>query len=373
MIHRGYTERRHLTMTEPDPDARQQSPPSRPRGRGASGNTDQRFAELHIEYDEGEAPARVRTKFYRDHSSTVITRNNSPDLPFDASVNPYRGCEHGCAYCYARPYHEFLGWSAGIDFESRIMVKLDAPELLRREFARPGYKPEKISLSGVTDCYQPVEKKLRITRGILEVMAECRNPVAIVTKNHLVTRDIDLLRELAKWNAAAVMISITTLDLELAHRLEPRASAPRQRLDAIRMLRDAGIPAGVMTAPVIPGLNDSELPALLEAAAEAGALYAGYTVLRLPFSVKDVFAAWLDEFMPGSRDKILSRIEVTQGGTLSHPDFGKRMRGEGVWAEQIRSLFEVSVKRARIPQKRAGLSAEHFRRPALDGQMEFAL
>ena len=346
--------------------------PSYPHGRGAFGNTGQRFSELQIAYDDGEQPVRIKTKFYRDHSSTVISRNSSPDLPFEASLNPYRGCEHGCAYCYARPTHEYLGYSAGVDFESRIMVKMDAPDLLRKEFSKPGYKPQKIALSGVTDCYQPVEKKLRITRGCLEVMAECRHPVSIVTKNHLVLRDIDLLVELAKYNAVVVMLSVTTMDPDLAHKLEPRASSPKQRIDAIRQLRAAGIPAGVMTAPIIPGLNDSEIPALLNAAGEAGALYAGYTVARLPFSVKEIFVAWLDEHFPDRKDKILGRIKDTQGSTLSHSEFGRRMRGEGVWADQIAALFRVSVKRAAIPQKRAELSAESFRRPLGDqGVLDF--
>lgn len=345
-----------------------------PRGRGVFGNTERRFSEIQIAYDEGEEPTKIRTKFYRDHSSSVISRNTSPDLPFAASVNPYRGCEHGCAYCYARPTHEYLGYSAGVDFESRIMVKLDAPNLLRKEFARLGYRAEKLSLSGVTDCYQPVEKKLRITRGILEVLAECRHPVTIVTKNHLVTRDIDLLSELAEFHAVAVMLSITSLDSALTHRLEPRASAPRQRLEAIRALTEAGIPAGVMTAPIIPGLNDNEIPAILTAASEAGAVFAGYTVVRLPFSVKEIFAAWLDEHFPDRKAKILGRIEETQGRTLSHPDFGKRLRGVGVWADQVAALFKVAVKRAGIPQKRAELSADSFRRPVdPGGQLELRL
>lgn len=347
---------------------------SLPKGRGAFGNTDRRFTEIQIEYDEGEEPAKVRTKFYRDHSSSVISRNTSPDLPFEASVNPYRGCEHGCAYCYARPTHEYLGYSAGVDFESRIMVKMDAPGLLRREFAKRGYKPEKLSLSGVTDCYQPVEKKLRITRGILEVLAECRHPTTIVTKNRLVTRDIDLLAELARYQAVAVMVSITSLDAQLAHKLEPRASAPRQRLEAIRLLAQAGIPAGVMTAPIIPGLNDSEIPAILDSAGKAGAMFAGYTLVRLPFSVKEIFTAWLDAHFPGRKDKILGRIEESQGRTLSHPDFGKRLRGEGVWADQVAALFKVAVRRAGIPQKRAELSGAAFRRPLdIGGQLELSL
>lgn len=344
--------------------------PSIPKGRGAFGNTVQRFSELHVAYDEGEAPGRVPSKFFIDHSSTVISRNSSPDLPFECSLNPYRGCEHGCAYCYARPTHEYLGYSAGVDFESRIMVKIDAPALLRKEFAKSSYKPQKIAMSGVTDCYQPVEKKLQITRKCLEVLAECHHPVTIVTKNHLVVRDLDLLTELARYNAVAVMLSVTSLDPKLAHKLEPRASAPAQRIEAIRQLRAAGVPAGVMSAPIIPGLNDSEIPAILKAAGDAGAQFAGYTVARLPFSVKEIFAAWLDEHFPGSKDKIIGRITDTQGRTLSNGDFGKRLRGEGVWAEQIANLFKVSVKRSGIPQKRAELSVSSFRRP-LDAQGVF--
>ena len=282
--------------------------PTAPRGRGAAVNPEQRFAQLHVDYDPGEAPERVPTKFYRDHSSTIISRHSSPDLPFEASLNPYRGCEHGCAYCYARPTHEYLGFSSGIDFESRIMVKDDAAALLRAELVKPGYKPVTLSLSGVTDPYQPAEKRLRITRGCLEVLAEARHPVVLITKNHLITRDVDLLAELARYHATAAYISITTLDPELARKLEPRASSPAMRLEAIRTLHAAGVPVGVSTAPIIPGLNDSEIPKIIEAATAAGAQFAGYTVVRLPFAVKDIFAAWLDEHFPGSKDKILDCI-----------------------------------------------------------------
>lgn len=341
------------------------------RGRGAAVNPDQRFAELHVDYDEGEAPEKVTTKFLRDFSSSIISRNSSPDLPFEASLNPYRGCEHGCAYCYARPTHEYLGFSAGVDFESRIMVKEDAPALLRAELLKPSYKPVTLSLSGVTDPYQPIEKKLRITRGCLEVLAECRHPVVLITKNHLITRDVDLLAELARHSATAVYISLTTLDTDLAHKLEPRASSPKMRLEAIRILHEAGVPVGVSTAPIIPGLNDSEIPALIEAARAAGAQFAGYTVVRLPFAVKDVFRAWLDQHFPGMRDKILSRIEETQGRTLSHGDFGKRLKGVGVWSEQIAALFKVSIKRAGMYHRRPEVNAEAFRRPRdAGGQME---
>lgn len=348
-------------------------PGVRPHGRGAAVNTRQRFSEIQVSYDEGEEPPRVLTKLFRDHSSSVISRHNSPDLPFGASLNPYRGCEHGCAYCYARPTHEWLGFSAGVDFESRIMVKEDAPALLRAELANESYVPESLSLSGVTDPYQPLEKKLRITRGCLEVLAECRHPVVLITKNHLITRDIDALAELARFQATAAYISITSLDSSLARKLEPRASSPEMRLQAIRELSAGGVPVGVSVAPIIPGLNDSEIPAIIEAAKAAGAQFAGYTVVRLPFSVKEIFALWLEEHFPGMKDKVLGRIEETQGPTLSHKEFGRRLKGEGVWAGQVEQLFKVSLKRAGLLHRRPQVSAAHFRRPQTGGQMELAL
>lgn len=352
----------------------QQPPPGvRPHGRGAAVNTPQRFSELHVHYDAGEEPPKVATKIFRDHSSSVISRHDSPDLPFAASLNPYRGCEHGCAYCYARPTHEWLGFSAGVDFESRILVKEDAPRLLRAELAREKYMPEHLSLSGVTDPYQPLEKKLEITRGCLAVLAECRHPVVLITKNHLITRDLDHLTELARHQATAAYISITTLDATLARKLEPRASSPAMRLDAIRTLAQAGVPVGVSVAPIIPGLNDSEIPAIFQAAREAGAQFAGYTVVRLPFSVKDVFSLWLDEHFPGMKDKILGRIAETQGSTLSHGEFGKRLKGEGVWAQQIEQLFKISLRRAGMLHRRPSVSAASFRRPQLGGQLELGL
>ena len=348
-----------------------QTPASGIRGRGAAVNPGQRFAELHLDYDPGEAPERIPTKFFRDFSSTIISRNTSPDLPFEASLNPYRGCEHGCAYCYARPTHEYLGFSSGVDFESRIMVKEDAPALLRAELLKPSYKPVTLSISGVTDPYQPIEKKLRITRGCLEVLAEARHPVVLITKNHLITRDVDLLAELARHQATSVYISITTLDPELARKLEPRASSPQMRLEAIRLLNEAGVPVGVSTAPIIPGLNDSEIPALIDAARAAGAQFAGYTVVRLPFAVKDVFRAWLDQHFPGMRDKILGRIEETQGQTLSHGDFGKRLKGTGIWSQQIAALFRVSLQRAGMLHRRPEVNEAAFRRPPdPGGQLE---
>lgn len=346
-------------------------PAIRPKGRGAAGNTEQRFSALQMEYEPGEEPGKIETKFYHDHSSSVISRHKSPDLPFEASLNPYRGCEHGCAYCYARPTHEYLGYSAGVDFETRILVKKEAPALLRAEFSKPKYVPVPLAFSGVTDCYQPAEKRLRITRGCLEVLAECRHPVSMITKNFLVTRDLDCLGELARYGAAKVLLSITSLDADLARKLEPRASSPRQRLEAVRLLAAAGIPVGINIAPIIPGLNDSEIPAIMQAARDAGARSAGYTVVRLPYSVKEVFSLWLDEHYPGMKEKILNRIEETQGPTLSHGDFGKRFSGVGVWAEQIKQIFSVSKKRAGLDQHGPALSTAHFRRPReMGGQME---
>lgn len=341
--------------------------PSAPRGRGAAVNPDQRFSRLHLAYDEGEEPHHVRTQFFRDHSSTVISHNNSPDLSFGSSLNPYRGCEHGCAYCYARPTHEYLGFSSGYDFESRIMVKTDAPALLRKAFANPGYKPDKLACSGVTDPYQPAEKKFQITRGCLEVMAECRHPVIFITKNHLITRDIDLMTQLAEHRAVAAYISITSLDPKLAHKLEPRASSPAQRLDAIQQLSTAGIPVGLSLAPVIPAINDEEIPAIIAAAVDAGARFAGSTAVRLPFAVKDVFAAWLDQHFPDRKEKVLGRIREMQGPTMSHKEFGTRFTGEGFWAQQIHSLVSVSLKRAGIATGRPEVSTEAFRRPRDDG------
>lgn len=347
--------------------------PPRPRGRGAAHNPPQRFVEMHVEYDAGEAPGRVPTKFFIDHSRSIITRNDSPDLGFDGSINPYRGCEHGCPYCYARPTHEYLGLSAGLDFESRIMVKVDAPDLLRSEMMKPAYRPVVLSMSGVTDCYQPIERRLKITRGCLGVLAEFRHPVVIVTKNHLVTRDIDHLSELARHHAAVVYVSVTSLDPGLAHRLEPRAPSPSLRLEAIRSLREAGVPAGVSVAPVIPALNDHEIPAILDAAAAAGACAAFYSMVRLPLAVKQVFADWLDANFPERAAKILGRIREAQGATMSHGEFGKRLRGVGVWAEQIEQVFRVSLARSGLASReRPRLETAAFRRPPAGAQLELA-
>ncbi len=336
-------------------------------GRGASHNPANRFEALHLEPDpedenDPERPKR-QTIYYRDFTRSIIAHNDSPDVGFESSVNPYRGCEHGCIYCYARPTHEFLGFSAGLDFESRIMVKENAAELLTTELSKPRWKPQTLVMSGVTDPYQPVERRLQITRRCLEVLARFRNPVGIITKNHLVTRDIDLLGELAAHEAAAVNISITSLDPKLQQVLEPRTSTPRARLDAIRQLRAAGVPVGVMTAPIIPGLTDHEVPAILAAAAEAGAQFAGYTVVRLPYAVAPLFERWLEEHFPDRKEKVLGRIRHLRGGEkLNDPRFKTRMGGEGIFAEQIRGLFEAGCKRAGIGE-RPHLSTAAFLRP----------
>jgi DNA repair photolyase len=342
--------------------------PGRPHGnhRGAGGNPPNRFENIHLEPDADWNPEDdplPRTQFLKDRSQTIIAYNDSPDIGFEASVNPYRGCEHGCIYCYARPFHEYLGFSSGLDFETKIMVKENAPELLRAELASPKWKPKPIAMSGVTDCYQPVERRLRLTRGCLQVLAECRNPVAMVTKNHLVTRDVDLLSELAKYNAAAVNISVTTLDTQLRGVMEPRTSPPAARLDAIAKLSAAGIPVGVLVAPVVPGLTDHELPAIIAAAANAGAKFAGYVPVRLPHAVAPLFEQWLGTHFPDRKEKVLNRIRAMRAGRLNDANFGSRMRGEGIFAEQLDALFDVACRKARIRQDGPELSTAAFRRP----------
>src|SRR6266403_1658807 len=341
------------------------------RGRGASWSPANRFEKLHVDLTdvdvveaacETEETPRRPTQYFRDGTKSIITRNTSPDVGFETSVNPYRGCEHGCVYCYARPTHEYLGFSAGLDFESKIMVKTDAPALLRAELESRHWQPQVIVMSGVTDPYQPIERKLRITRGCLEVLTKFCNPVAIITKNRLVTRDVDLLCELASSNAAAVNISVTSLDAELQRVLEPRTSPPSARIETIRQLRSAGIPAGVMVAPIIPGLTDHEVPRILEACSQAGAQFAGYTIVRLPWAVAPLFEHWLEEHFPDRKEKILGRIRDLRGnGRLNNSQWRTRMTGEGIFAEQIASLFEIGCRRAGIGE-RPRLSTAAFRR-----------
>jgi DNA repair photolyase len=309
----------------------------------------------------GEKPRRA-TQYFRDNTKTIVARNQSPDVGFETSINPYRGCEHGCIYCFARPTHEYLGFSAGLDFESRIMVKSDAPWLLEAELSSPKWKPQLLMMSGVTDCYQPVERKLRITRGCLEVIAKFRNPVGILTKNRLVTRDIDILSELARHNAVVVNLSITTLDAKLQRILEPRTSPPAARLDAVAQLHAAKIPVGVMVAPVIPGINDHEIPAIVAACAKAGAQFAGHVLLRLPWAVAPLFEHWLDEHFPERKAKVLARVRATRGGEkLYDSRWRKRQIGEGIFAEQIESMFDVSCRRAGLGE-RPKLSTAAFQR-----------
>jgi len=333
--------------------------------RGAISNPKNRFDRLEYVPDpeEDEEPRPVRTQFLRDASRSIITYNNSPDLGFDASINPYRGCEHGCAYCFARPTHEFLGYSAGLDFETKIVVKEDAPELLRAELSSRRWKPQVLVMSGVTDCYQPIERSLEITRRCLAVMADFRQPVAVITKNHLVARDIDLLATLAADQAAMVNISITTLDGELSKTLEPRASSPSRRLAAVEELSAAGIPVRVLMAPCIPGLTDHEMPAVFAAAAKAGACDAGYVPLRLPGAVAPIFENWLDRVVPGQKEKILQRIRSMRGGKLNDPRFGSRLRGEGFYATEMRSLYKLSRHKAGFSRVLPPLSAAAFRIP----------
>jgi DNA repair photolyase len=336
------------------------------RGRGAAGNPGNRFERTEYavsEWDEPEDPSRD-TVFLKDTTRSIITYNDSPDVGFDASINPYRGCEHGCIYCYARPTHEYLGFSAGLDFETRIMVKENAPELLRKELSSPRWKPQTIAMSGVTDCYQPAERRLQLTRRCLEVLAEFRNPVCIITKNHLVTRDADLLGSLAEHNAAVVFVSVTTLDATLAAKLEPRASSPAHRLAAIEVLHHARVPVGVLVAPVIPALTDHEMPSILAAAAKAGARCAGYVPLRLPLGVAPLFENWLERHFPERKEKVLQGVRALRNGKLNDPRYGTRMRGEGILAKQLETLFAVSGRRAGLPGQRPELAVSAFRVPA---------
>ncbi len=352
------------------------------RGRGAGLNPGNRFDDrggggvrLHVlgEHLDAEHVAhpdgvQVTTVTIADDSRSILNRVDSPDLPFNWTLNPYRGCEHGCVYCYARPTHENLGFSCGLDFETRIMVKPEAPRLLRKRLAARDWKGEPIAMSGVTDPYQPQERRLGITRACLEIMADCGQPVGIITKNHLVTRDVDVLARLAVADAASAAISITTLDADLARTMEPRASAPRDRLRAIRTLAAAGVPVSVMVAPVIPGLTDHEVPAILEAAAEAGATGAGWVLLRLPYQVETLFVDWLARHYPGRAERVIAAVRETRGGRMYESGFGLRQRGRGPRAEHIARTFEVFVRRHGLDTRRRTPARDSFRRPAPDAR-----
>ncbi len=341
-------------------------------GRGTAFNPANRFEQIATSPDgeyldllqhEADDHTTLRTTLYEDTSRTILSKNDSPDVGFTYSVNPYRGCEHGCVYCYARPTHEYLGFSSGLDFESKIVVKYDAPQLLRAALAKPSWEPQVVVMSGVTDPYQPVERSLKITRACLEIFAETGNPVTIITKSHLVTRDIDLLSALAQKNAVAVCVSITSLDPTIARIMEPRAATPEARLDALRQLTAAGIPCGVMTAPILPTITDHEIPAILRAAREAGAQTAGYVVLRLPYANRELFIEWLERHFPDRKEKVLHRLQELRGGGLYDSTFGIRMKGEGIYAEQIAKLFRFGAKKAGLPMRWPAITTKHFRRP----------
>ncbi|MFO7277019.1 MAG: PA0069 family radical SAM protein [Pseudomonadota bacterium] len=343
------------------------------RGRGAASNPPGRFDRTVTEsVDDGwyreETAQSVATTLEPDRARTIITTNDSPDVPFDCSINPYRGCEHGCIYCYARPSHSYMGLSPGLDFESRLFYKPDAALLLEQELARPGYVCKPIMLGANTDAYQPIERELRITRSILEVLARCRHPVSVVTKSALIVRDVDLLADLARDRLALVMISLTTLDPETKRTLEPRAAAPQARLRAIRALTEAGVPVGVMVAPLIPGINDHELEKLLEAAVDAGACCAAYVVLRLPYEVAPLFREWLDNHHPQRARHVMALIRSLRGGRDNDPRFGTRMRGVGPIAEVLHRRFELACRRLGIAgTRRMDLDTTRFRPPERPG------
>jgi DNA repair photolyase len=346
------------------------------QGRGAPSNLQGRFEAWQREtFDDGwvrdeDAASPLRTEATLRDVKSILTYNDSPDIPFDRSINPYQGCEHGCVYCYARPTHAYWDLSPGLDFESKIIAKANAAELLRTALSAPAYRPDVIAIGANTDPYQPVERELGITRAILEVLSECEHPFAIVTKNALVERDIDLLAPLAAKNVVRVFISVTNLDHALARRLEPRASAPLRRLETIRRLADAGIPTGVMTAPVIPFLTDRFLEEVLERAREAGATMAGYVLLRLPNEVAPLFKAWLEAHYPLKAAHIMSLIRQMRGGRDYDASFGVRQRGTGIFAEMIAKRFAVACRRLGFDQDQPLLDISRFRPPKITPQLE---
>ncbi len=343
--------------------------------RGTEFQPKNRFEKIDLTVDEycsvEDSNDSPRTEFYWDDTQSIVTQNKSPDIPFRYSLNPYRGCEHGCAYCYARTSHEYLGWNAGLDFESKILVKSNAASLFRDWLVRPAWSgQEHVMLSGVTDPYQPIERKLRVTRSLLEVCVEARQAVSIITKNALVTRDLDLLCQLASCRAASVTLSITSLDKSLARVLEPRCTVPEGKLKAIEQLKEAGIPVHVNIAPIIPGVNDFEIPTILEAAANAGATSASWILVRLPGSVEPVFTDWLERHLPNKKTMVLNRIRELRGGKLHDPRFGTRMRGEGFFSDEWSQLFRVLRRKLHLTESPAPLNTAEFRRPRTgDGQL----
>jgi DNA repair photolyase len=352
-----------VVAQSPGPPAKRRGAQIEPPNRFESARREGDFE--HLEFDEDlQADQRVLdTQVIPDQSKSLLTENNSPDVGFRWSINPYRGCEHGCVYCYARPTHEMLGMNAGLDFETKIMVKLRAAELLRDDLASPKWQPQPIAMSGVTDCYQPLERQFRLTRSCLEVLLEARQPVTVVTKNALVLRDLDLLVQMAQRRLIHVSISVTTLDDQTARMMEPRTSRPAERLRAIRELNQAGVPVRVMIAPIIPGLTDSELPEIMHRSSASGAQSAGYILLRLPWSVRPVFLDWLEREFPLRKRKIESHIRAVRGGRLNDPRFGSRMRGHGPIAEQIRHMFSIFSRKYGLDSKLPELDCSQFRAP----------
>jgi DNA repair photolyase len=347
--------------------------PRQLRGRGALSNAVGRFEPYSRALsDDGwsgdEEVSSLKTEVLRDSSRTIITRNKSPDISFDRSINPYKGCEHGCVYCFARPTHAYLGLSPGADFESRIFAKPNAAELLKRELSAPGYVPRVMAMGTNTDPYQPIEREMRITRSVLEVLRDFGHPVGIVTKSALILRDLDILAPMAKLGLAKVAVSVTTLDRKLARTMEPRASTPQKRIDAIAGLREAGVPVGVMFAPIIPALNDEELESVLAKATEAGARSAGYVLLRLPLEIKDLFREWLDANEPGRAKHVMSLIRQMRGGKDYDSQWHTRMKGTGAYAEMIARRFQLAVKRLGLNREPMSLVLNRFRRPKALGE-----
>jgi len=357
-----------LVEAKPAPDAL--------KGRGTAWALPHRFSSMLAEpfddgwgapqRDAGDAVAAPPTLVFDEQVRTILTPNDSPDIGFDLSINPYRGCEHGCIYCYARPTHSYLNLSPGIDFETRIVAKVNAAERLREAFARPGYAPKMLNLGSVTDAYQPVERRLNITRGVIEVLGEHRHAFSLITKSALVERDLDLIAPMAVEHLAAVYVSITTLEPELARVMEPRAAAPQRRLRTIETLARAGVPVGVSVSPVIPFLNEPELERILEAAAAAGASRAFSVVLRLPWEVSPLFQQWLEQHFPERAARIMARVREMRGGRDNDARFGSRMRGQGVWAELLRQRFDKACARFGLNRERIELDLTRFRRPAAD-------
>lgn len=347
--------------------------PTRPlptKGRGSLSNASGRYeATTREDFDDGwtaddATPAPLRTTLTPEHARTIITKNISPDVGFDRSINPYKGCEHGCIYCYARPSHAFMGLSPGLDFESRLFFKPEGPRLLERELLAPRYFCKRIHIGGNTDPYQPVERTQKITRGLLQVLQRFNQPFSIITKSNLITRDLDILGPMGRDGLASAIVSITTLDRDLARTMEPRAATPARRLDAVKRLADAGVPVGVGFAPVIPGLNDHELEAVLEAAAGAGATTAMYVTLRLPLEIKDLFREWLADARPDRAARVMSLIRQTRGGRDYDPDWSQRMKGTGPVADLIAARFRAAVKRYGLDGPRPDLDLTRFRVPA---------